>query len=326
MVSAGDVSRVFLQSIISRRVVSDEMARVLWRKCAEAVKAADDSVDVPADMDQFDYYINTINRHLEPLDFKLNCTADEVTGKKTWAMINLKSDELAQIATDFSPVEIAFFKALVDQIIVASSQSYSISAMTALLQVNGLKPPMTKTQAESVLANFVAKGWLLKSERGRFSLSSRSLLELQPYLKSTYEDDIHECTVCYELVTKGVGCYTSQCGARLHGHCYKQFPRENVVCPSCQVDWSRKAKLTIIGEGALMEGEDSRSTRQQDDDDDNSTDISEEEPRQKPTKQKTRTRKTKGRGIQNDDDDASDVEEMEDQSPAPKSQGRRRRR
>ncbi|KAF8522234.1 Nse1 non-SMC component of SMC5-6 complex-domain-containing protein [Hysterangium stoloniferum] len=309
MVSSGDVSRVFLQSIISRRVVSDKIARILWRKCVEAVKAADDSVDVPDDMDQFDNYINTINRHLEPLDFKLNCTADEATGKKIWAMINLKSDELAQIATDFTPVEIAFFKALVDQIILASSQSYSISAMTALRQVNGLKPPMTKTQAESVLANLVAKGWLLKSERGRFSLSSRSLLELQPYLKSTYEDDIHECTVCYELVTKGVGCYTPQCGARLHGYCYQQLHRENVVCPSCQADWSRKAKLAIIGEGALMEGEDSRSTRRKDDDDDDdddddSTEVSEEEPTPK-----------------------LNLEEMEEESesPAPKSQGRRRR-
>lgn len=27
-------------------------------------------------------------------------------------------------------------------------------------------------------------------------------MELQPYLKSTYEDEILECTTCFEIVTK----------------------------------------------------------------------------------------------------------------------------
>ena len=35
--------------------------------------------------------------------------------------------------------------------------------------------------------------------KGRFSLSPRALLELQPYLKSTYPDEILECTICYEV-------------------------------------------------------------------------------------------------------------------------------
>lgn len=38
MVSSNDVGRLFLQSIISRRVVSDKLAKVLWGKCVEAVK------------------------------------------------------------------------------------------------------------------------------------------------------------------------------------------------------------------------------------------------------------------------------------------------
>ena len=34
---------------------------------------------------------------------------------------------------------------------------------------------------------------------GRYSLASRSLMELQPYLKSTYPDDLLECTICTEV-------------------------------------------------------------------------------------------------------------------------------
>lgn len=108
---------------------------------------------------------------------------------------------------------------------LAPNSSYSISSMAALREVNSLTSPMTKTQAESVLASFVAKGWLLKSKcvdsfvcvthesyltslttqpllssrKGRFSLSPRALLELQPYLKSTYPEEVLDCTICFEV-------------------------------------------------------------------------------------------------------------------------------
>jgi hypothetical protein len=59
----------------------------------------------------------------------------------------------------------------VEQIMLAPNSSYSISSLAALREVNALTSPMTKTQAESVLASFVAKGWLLKSKyvRPRFA-------------------------------------------------------------------------------------------------------------------------------------------------------------
>ena len=52
----------------------------------------------------------------------------------------------------------------VEQIMLAPNSSYSLSSLAALREVNSLTSPMTKTQAESVLASFVAKGWLLKSK------------------------------------------------------------------------------------------------------------------------------------------------------------------
>jgi hypothetical protein len=47
---------------------------------------------------------------------------------------------------------------------LAPNSSYSISSLAALREVNALTSPMSKTQAESVLASLVAKGWLLKSK------------------------------------------------------------------------------------------------------------------------------------------------------------------
>lgn len=38
MASSNDVQRLFLQAILSRRVVSAKLAKVLYAKCVEAVK------------------------------------------------------------------------------------------------------------------------------------------------------------------------------------------------------------------------------------------------------------------------------------------------
>jgi non-structural maintenance of chromosomes element 1 len=102
---------------------------------------------------------------------------------------------------------------------LAPNEVYSVSSFAALREVNALKTNMTKTQAEVVLGSFVAKGWLLKSRsaflhifelsspvyvwffrRGRYSLSTRTILELYKYLKETFGDEyILECTICMEV-------------------------------------------------------------------------------------------------------------------------------
>lgn len=49
---------------------------------------------------------------------------------------------------------------------LAPHESFSVSSLAALREVNAIKPKsnMSKTQAEVVLGSFVAKGWLLKSK------------------------------------------------------------------------------------------------------------------------------------------------------------------
>lgn len=47
---------------------------------------------------------------------------------------------------------------------LAPNESFCVSAMACLREVNSLKTNMTKTQAETTLSSFVARGWLLKSK------------------------------------------------------------------------------------------------------------------------------------------------------------------
>ncbi|TFY81763.1 hypothetical protein EWM64_g2245 [Hericium alpestre] len=255
MASPADVQKLFLQAILSRRVVSVNLAKVLWKKCVDAVKVADDSLDIPwgPDKNAWDDFISRINESLNPIDLELASSTDEKTGRQMFALVNRNGDEVAQMATDYSPLEIAYFKALVEQIMLAPNYSYSISSMAALREVNSLKSNMTKTQAENVLASFVAKGWLLKPKKGRYSLSTRTLLELQPYIRQTYPDEKLECTVCMEIVTRGTRCYTSNCKIQLHGHCMTAYRKTHSKCPSCNTDWSKGSgaeKLLLVGENA----------------------------------------------------------------------------
>lgn len=46
---------------------------------------------------------------------------------------------------------------------LAPNESFCVSSLAALREVNSLQSSMTKSQAEATLNSFVAKGWLVKS-------------------------------------------------------------------------------------------------------------------------------------------------------------------
>ncbi|THH33872.1 hypothetical protein EUX98_g234 [Antrodiella citrinella] len=264
MVSSNDVQRLFLQAIFSRRIVSQKLAVKLWEKCVDAVKASDDTLEIPFSdtREAWDAWVVKINAALDPIDLEFAHMNDQANGKELYALVNRKGDEVAQMATDYSPVEIVYFKNLIEQIMLAPNETYCITSFAALREVANLKPTMTKTHGEIVLNSFVAKGWLHVSRGGKYSLSQRTLLELQTYLRSTYPDEILECTMCLEMVTHGTACKTPNCKARLHTHCYNVYRRRNDACPSCKEKWGTDpSKVTPVGEGAFKDGQDKGKRR-----------------------------------------------------------------
>jgi hypothetical protein len=57
--------------------------------------------------------VDDLNTAVEPFGFQLKRFQDEHTGQPWTIFINQKSDELAKVATDYSPQEIAYFRTLV---------------------------------------------------------------------------------------------------------------------------------------------------------------------------------------------------------------------
>ncbi|KAJ7063234.1 Nse1 non-SMC component of SMC5-6 complex-domain-containing protein [Mycena amicta] len=280
---AKDARRVFLQSVLSRGggVLSDKLCQTLWDKSKEAVLKVDPELVLPDEA--WEDFLKDLNDALNPLDLQFKSMQDETTGRLVFTMINCKEDTVAQLATAYTPGEIVYFKALVEQIMLAPRESYSISSLAALREVSALKPKsnMSKTQAEVVLSSFVANGWLLRSKRGRYSLSPRSLLELHPYLQSTYEDETQSCVICLQMITKGYACKAPNCTVRIHTHCFTKYTARSRHCPTCEKDWSNKAEeMTPVGEGAVRDGEDGkrRARRVVDDSEDEAEESDELEP------------------------------------------------
>ncbi|KAI0665150.1 Nse1 non-SMC component of SMC5-6 complex-domain-containing protein [Cubamyces menziesii] len=340
MITSVDVQRLFLQAILSRRMLSQKLAAKIWEKCIEAVKEANQTLDIEyrSDRNSWDTFVAKINDELNPLDLEFAHLYDEVSGKEMYAVVNRKGDEIAQMATEYSPIEIAYFKAVLEQIMLAPNESYCVSSLAALREVNSLKSNMTKSQAEATLSSFVAKGWLLKSKRGRYSLSTRTILELQTYLRNTYENDILECTICMELVTRGVACYTPQCKTRLHTHCFNNYKRRNQKCPSCNESWSdaNLTKLRPVGEAAFREGQDltrrrvrrkSSEGEEEDDEDaegENAEEAEDAEPDPSQQSQPPQTQQSKGKGKRKAvREESMEVDEKEEDSPPPRTQRRR---
>ncbi|KAI0709359.1 Nse1 non-SMC component of SMC5-6 complex-domain-containing protein [Earliella scabrosa] len=341
-VTSNDVQRLFLQAILSRRILSQKLAAKIWEKCIDAVKAANETLDIEYrdDRASWDAFVTKINDALNPLDLEFSRMHDEINGVEVYAVVNRKGDEIAQMATEYTPLEIAYFKAVVEQIMLAPNESFCVSSLAALREVNSLKSSMTKSQAEATLTSFVAKGWLMKSRRGRYTLSTRTVMELQSYLRSTYESEVIECTICMEIVTRGVACYTPQCKTRLHTHCFTNYRRRNHNCPACKEDWTagnNLSKLRPVGEAAFKEGQDSRrrvprnTTEEQEDGEDGAGEAAGEddgdgEPdpsqNQPPAKQPNGKGKGKKKATREESMEVDEDEEDED-SPPPRTQRRK---
>ena len=82
------------------------------------------------------------------------------------------------------------------------------------------------------------------------------MIELELYLRRTFEADVPECTHCTELCTLGYACNNDEidvladddedsgaCKVYIHRHCYAALRRaataaNPIKCPACAADWS----------------------------------------------------------------------------------------
>lgn len=234
-----DAHRLFLQASLSERFFTEATAIEIYRKAYEATAVQD--------QETFTEFMTTLNTKLNSIDLEFRKSHNEEDGSAVWALVNTNGDEIAKMATEYTPIEISFFRRLIELIVTADDESFSVSSITALKEVVKLKTSISKSNGEILLQRFVDDKWLSRSRGGRYSLSLRSILELQYYLKKEFEDYLSECILCYDIVTKGQRCEMAQCKARFHHHCARRyFDSKNIKkCPNCEIAWDSS---NVIGD------------------------------------------------------------------------------
>ncbi|GAA5942029.1 hypothetical protein JCM1841_005430 [Sporobolomyces salmonicolor] len=314
---------LFLQSLIARRCMTFELARKVYKDCTRLCGVENS--------DPLETFIAQMEPGLSMCGLDIKQTRDQETGTPLFVLINSIQDDPAKLATEYKAEEIAFFKAVVEKIILAPRMSYSVSQTDA---VRCAKAPVTKTVAIQLIKSLLAKGWLTLHPSGRLILSPRSLVELAPYLRDTFQDEDEEdttprerpvvdCNLCLGIVTSGYACPNEDCGVRLHSFCVSQRLGNSGQCPDrlthpggCNQIWpqdptTRKFVGVPIGVSALGLGNDvdGHPTSQASDDDE------EETPR--PSKKRRTSgavlaKKGNGKKRTQDEGEDEDDEETED--------------
>lgn len=177
-------------------------------------------------------FISTVNKALSPLDYEIRTTLHQGTNERYYALVNITSDPLTQLATTYTPDEISFIKRVLDMMFdtnntsrqelmaVSSINISNLAKVSAeerresLSQNSGAIQSLTMTAAESVAQSLVQQGWFEQAENGYYTLAPRGLMELKNWLPETYNDageedeedsrrpqKIKNCLGCKAIVT-----------------------------------------------------------------------------------------------------------------------------
>lgn len=184
-------------------------------------------------------YIAAVNTAISPFDLEIRSTLHQTNQSRVYALINLTSDPLMQLATIYTADEIAYVKRLLDAMFEKNNtnreEAMVVSSMLAVQlsrpsasgsnsnrrqsqaagtqSQGGTVQPLSMKDAEEMLSRLVNEGWLEKSRKGFYGLTPRALMELRVWLVETYNDDeddedggpgtdrIKFCAACKEIIT-----------------------------------------------------------------------------------------------------------------------------
>ncbi|KAJ5385418.1 hypothetical protein N7517_003329 [Penicillium concentricum] len=284
-----DSNRAFLQAFMARSSMTFEDAQPIL---AAILTICEGRTVEPEEVgeDQFSNFISAANNAVSPFDLEIRSSLPQVLQpaqpdgstaplKRVYALVNTTSDALTQLATTYSPDEIAFLKRLLDYMFVTnntrvcegmvasqmqavqlhkapSSERQSTSNDSTQIQTAAVQS-LRMTQAETMIIHLIEEGWLQKSPKGYLSLTPRALMELRGWLVLTYNDiddrpieRIKFCAACKDIITVGQRCEDHGCNGRLHDHCIRNFFRMQQAekCPVCKKDWPGDR---FVGERAL---------------------------------------------------------------------------
>ncbi|KAJ9096337.1 hypothetical protein QFC21_005157 [Naganishia friedmannii] len=251
---------------------------ILYKRAVAAmreVKGDDYEPPYSASRKGIQSFVDEIGEGLAELGLQVIVTRDETKEGNLWICLvnsdNIEDqNDVTKLASDLSSLEVSYFRRIISEVIEQSYPANSVSSVQALNIAGDLEPtPIPKSQAQEILAALVSRGWLSKSTRSRYTLGTRSLIELGPWLKSTFGDPeegdeedgfLKECVQCNKLLIQGLKCPGRDCLVHVHLFCFDKLISANRhQCKNCKISW-RTSEPTPVGEDAIPRREDDYAT------------------------------------------------------------------
>lgn len=183
MVQPTDLHRVFLQSLLSRRAMTDDTAMVMLKRSLGSIRrkspysssitsaraqlttgSVDPDFEVTYERGAagLNKFLEDASGLLEPFGMRIKRgMADDGVG---WVVLaNDEAGDIGRMATDLTPLEISYYRALIEAIML-SHPANSVSNAQALRLTGELKGNMSKRDAEKLLGALTSRGWLAKSK------------------------------------------------------------------------------------------------------------------------------------------------------------------
>ncbi|XP_042293661.1 non-structural maintenance of chromosomes element 1 homolog [Sceloporus undulatus] len=229
--SLTEAHRQFAQALLALGAVEAGVARGILRRCCERHR-------VHCAPERLDEFVAALNARLQPLSMEIRKGLAEEDGRAFYAMVNLAENEVTKLASDYSESELELFKKTLD--LILSSES-GFAPSTAILNLaDQVKPKkMRKTEAEQVLQSLVQGKWLQERE-GEYTLTVRSILELEQYILSHYPESARKCHICHSLSIQSQVC--GDCGTAMHLPCLAKYfhGQAEPRCPHCKQFWPQQ--------------------------------------------------------------------------------------
>ncbi|XP_023148415.1 non-structural maintenance of chromosomes element 1 homolog isoform X1 [Amphiprion ocellaris] len=226
----GDSHRRFLQTMMASGIIDESGAKALHQHCCE-------THSTQYAPDRLDDFIDTINSKLQPMFMQIRKGMSEDNGHQHYALVNMVENDVTRMSSDYADNELELFKKTMD--LIVGSEDGKASSTDILNSTDSMTTKkLKKSEIEHLLNRLVQDKWL-SEKRGEYTLSTRCIIEMEPYIRAMYQDQVKVCHICHAIAFQCQICENPTCGIKIHNPCVARYfkGRTEPRCPACEDFW-----------------------------------------------------------------------------------------
>jgi len=227
----GDPHRIFMQAMMSRGIIDANEFNSLFNLILQ--KCGIQPLELGEMAQKQKCFVETVNKVVETkCDLKVRKVWDEEARnpRKSWLILINKTDRskdsnklTIKDQVTFTNNDLEYLKMILDQIMEnPMRQINSTRALNVARDMNKNNKRYTVQDAEKTLQKFKDHKWLIDGgDPGSIILSTRFIIEMEPFIKEIYANFVGKCFLCKKFVVRSIECSNEDCGCQYHNYCIK---------------------------------------------------------------------------------------------------------